>query len=410
MPAAIDNFVKTNVIKHWLDGDTRDKIASNNQIGAGTVTGIINEWKKGVEALEYESVRELSISCKKQGINLGTLASSVRLNNYVQRLGANLEQIEAFIANLANSPEPKKLFDVANQIAQISMSESIPLDVLADHIKRQQYEKQRLEKEIEEAGALLKSKNIDIQTLNEHKKLKEELNVHCLSIQDPHILLSVLNTIRQIGYEPQKIVREFSRIKSLRQTERELNNSCKALESRLSRYREVLPMCEQIVRLRIRMGELLAFHTVVCEKAEMHNLSREGAAHRVIGDIRDYDKLGGLKKLLNDISMQIFMMNQISASQNYAVNALMKLQLYGKHCVLLSRWDMSGCLFEHFLLINCFIVLPIFLSIKIHSFSYPNITGFITTPKPRITPFKIILLILFFAALGVIPTAAAIFL
>ena len=39
----IDKSVKTKVIKQWLDGDSRDKIASDNQIGAGTVSGIINE-------------------------------------------------------------------------------------------------------------------------------------------------------------------------------------------------------------------------------------------------------------------------------------------------------------------------------------------------------------------------------
>jgi hypothetical protein len=32
---------------------------------------------------------------------------------------------------------------------------------------------------------------------------------------------------------------------------------------------------------------------------------------------------------MNDISMQIFMMNQFLGRQNYAVNALMKLQFYG---------------------------------------------------------------------------------
>jgi hypothetical protein len=163
MPTAIEDEIKTKVIRQWLDGDSRDKIASDNQIGAGTVSGIINEFKKGIDALEYESIRELSISCKKQGINLGTLASCIRLNNYIQKLGAIQEQIEAFIANLANSSDPKKLFGVANQIAQTSVSESIPLDVLADHIKRQQEEKQRLEKEVEQASAILKGKNIDIQ-------------------------------------------------------------------------------------------------------------------------------------------------------------------------------------------------------------------------------------------------------
>ncbi len=107
MPAAIKNDIKTNVIKEWLSGNARDKIAADNQIGAGTVSSIINEYKKGVDAVEYESIRELTISYKKQGINLGMLASSIRINNYLQKLGANQEQIETSIANLANSPEPK---------------------------------------------------------------------------------------------------------------------------------------------------------------------------------------------------------------------------------------------------------------------------------------------------------------
>ena len=135
MPAAIESEVKTNVIKQWLDGDPRDKIATDNQIGAGTVSGIINEFKKGVDAAEFESVRELSISYRKQGTNLGALASSQRLNNYIQKLGANQEQIETFITNVVNSPDPKKLFDVANHMAQISMSESIPLEELGNIIK-----------------------------------------------------------------------------------------------------------------------------------------------------------------------------------------------------------------------------------------------------------------------------------
>lgn len=68
MPAAVKNEIKTNVIRQSLDGDTRDKIAYDNGIGAGTVSGIISEFKRGILAEEYESVRELSISCKKQGI------------------------------------------------------------------------------------------------------------------------------------------------------------------------------------------------------------------------------------------------------------------------------------------------------------------------------------------------------
>ena len=138
-----------------------------------------------------------------------------------------------------------------------------------------------------------------------------------------------LKTIKQIGYEPQKIVNELSRIKSLRHTERQLSHSCKVLESRVGRYREVLPWCEEIVRLGIRNEELLTYHIAVCEKAEMLNISRERAAYRIIEDIRNYDKLGGLKKQLNDISMQILMMNQFIALRNNTIMALFKLQIQG---------------------------------------------------------------------------------
>jgi hypothetical protein len=329
MPAAIDNSVKTNVIRQWLDGDTRDKIAADNRIGAGTVSGIINEWRKGIDALEYESVRELSTSCKKQGINLGELVSSLRINNFVQKLGANQDQIETFIANLANSPEPEKLIDVATQIAQISMSESISLDELGNHIKQKEEEKQMLEEEIKQRRVILENTNVDITALNEYKKLKEQLGAHGLSLKDPQILLSILDTIRQMGYDPQKIVREYQKIKSFRETEKHLNNNCKALEARAAQCRYVLPMCEQIMRIGIGLPELLAFHTAVVNKSERDNLSREAAAYRVMEEIEDYNKSGGMKKQMNDISMQMFMMNQFLGRRNKAVTSLLNMQCYG---------------------------------------------------------------------------------
>ena len=107
MPAAIDARVKKQVISQWLGGDSRDRIATDNGIGAGTVSNIINEWKKGVEDSDYDSLRELAVYSKKEGFGLSDIASSVRLNNYIQKLGANQDQIESFIANLANSPEPE---------------------------------------------------------------------------------------------------------------------------------------------------------------------------------------------------------------------------------------------------------------------------------------------------------------
>src|SRR5262249_36374445 len=83
MPAAIDPIIKQRVMAQYLQGVSRDRIAADNGIGTGTVSNIIDEWKK-VQDSDYESIRELSVFCKKQGITLNALTSCIRLNNYIQ--------------------------------------------------------------------------------------------------------------------------------------------------------------------------------------------------------------------------------------------------------------------------------------------------------------------------------------
>ena len=73
MPAAIDPIIKQRVIAEYLQGVSRDTIAADNGIGTGMVSNIIDDWKKGVQDSDYESIRELSVYCKKQGVTLNAL-------------------------------------------------------------------------------------------------------------------------------------------------------------------------------------------------------------------------------------------------------------------------------------------------------------------------------------------------
>jgi hypothetical protein len=56
MPAAIDEIVKRRVIQQWLGGESRDKIAIDNNIGSGTVSSIVNNYKIGLDNSEFNSV------------------------------------------------------------------------------------------------------------------------------------------------------------------------------------------------------------------------------------------------------------------------------------------------------------------------------------------------------------------
>jgi phosphate uptake regulator len=55
----------------------------------------------------------------------------------------------------------------------------------------------------------------------------------------------------------------------------------------------------------------------------------ETAAYRVMEDIENYNRLGGLENHLFDTIMQIIMMDQIMARHNRAITALIKLQSHG---------------------------------------------------------------------------------
>ena len=88
MPGAIDTQVKKQVINQWLSGDSRDTIAADNGLGAGTISNIVNEWKKGIEDSEHELIRDMAVFSKKQGLDLSELSSRFRLYNYIKKLGS----------------------------------------------------------------------------------------------------------------------------------------------------------------------------------------------------------------------------------------------------------------------------------------------------------------------------------
>jgi hypothetical protein len=100
MPHPIQEVIRRRVIEQWISGEPRDKIASDLQIGAGTVSSIVSDFKQDFQGSDFDSVRELAIEAKKQGFTLSDLAPHIRLHNFFIKSGAAEEQIESFIARI----------------------------------------------------------------------------------------------------------------------------------------------------------------------------------------------------------------------------------------------------------------------------------------------------------------------
>ncbi|MFL6347927.1 MAG: hypothetical protein ACJ72X_06505, partial [Nitrososphaeraceae archaeon] len=185
MPAAIEASIKTKVIQQWLSGDSRAKIAIDNKIGEGTVSSVVSDFKIGLDNSEFDSANELALQAKKQGLNLSELASSFRLHDFIRNSGAAEDKIESFIDNLSSSElPPEKVIELLNQLYDVSKEESTPLDQVSGYIEQKLQEKQKIDEAIEQANDILQSKNMSIETINEHVKLNEKLNESNLSFQD----------------------------------------------------------------------------------------------------------------------------------------------------------------------------------------------------------------------------------
>jgi hypothetical protein len=220
----------------------------------GSVTNIVNEKTKGLADSEYGATRDLAVQLKKEGLSFVELASIYRRHNYVNKLGANEEEVESLVANLldgARSIPQEIIADLMNQLFELSKSENIPPKEVPAYINQKIEEKKRLEDEIQKSRAILDQECVDIQTIEGHKKMMKELKKYGLSTEAPHKLVSVLQSFNEMGFDPQRIVTYYKQTKSLKQKEWRLRNYCKLWESRAAEYQKIIPMCKHVVSMGI---------------------------------------------------------------------------------------------------------------------------------------------------------------
>jgi len=97
----IPRNIKEKAIRQWLDGLTRENIRKENGIGAGTVTGVIQEARKQEEYQDIDLLRQVSMKLKEAGVELPLIAFAIRLQRIMEENGINEDQIEPIIQDFA---------------------------------------------------------------------------------------------------------------------------------------------------------------------------------------------------------------------------------------------------------------------------------------------------------------------
>jgi hypothetical protein len=334
VPPAIDPSIRKQVIRKYLNGVGRNQIARELDIGQGTVTGIIEELKQGAEGLDpdYQAIRDLAIHCQKEGFgSIEDYRQALRIKNYLAGLGPNIkeENIEPFIESLVNSSDPSKLIEAAAQISE----SGIPLEKLEEHVNSLKSEKETLQREIDEKRAILDVVYADVESrrklVEEYAQMRVDMRRYGIGPEDPRKIQTCFQQLKDANYNAEEVIAGYANMQTLRKEGMELDEERRAFEARLTTVKDVLALAEQITRLNIGVGELLAFHCAVYEKADMEKIPLDTAAYKIVEDIRDYSQLGGLKHEQNRLQQQIFMSQMFIGSRQATLESLAKLQSLG---------------------------------------------------------------------------------
>ncbi len=172
----IPHQIKTKVLREWLQGISRDKIALDNNIGEGSVTGIIQQAK--INTPDMDLLRETALKIRNENIDVNYFASSVRLNKKLNRLGLTEDKIEKLLDEIniycySYQRDEKEFVSNIDEVFNLASSLDISPYDIPSYINKNTMHLKELDKKIEEKEERIRlideEYGLTIEYLKEHR-------------------------------------------------------------------------------------------------------------------------------------------------------------------------------------------------------------------------------------------------
>jgi hypothetical protein len=214
---SIPRNIKEKVVRQWLNGLTRESIAKENDIGVGTVTGIIQEARQQKEYKDIDLLRQISLKLKEEGLELPSLAFAIRLARIMEENGINEDQIEPIIQDFA----------------AYSLRHNVSYDTVIKSGREALYLEEKYEVPIEKIPEYIIEAKKTLDNLEDERQ--EILRQKQQAREDRGMTLQQRDEMRQqrdaIVAEIEKYGKEISLIRRIKELEMELDESKKLNEN-----------------------------------------------------------------------------------------------------------------------------------------------------------------------------------
>src|SRR3954451_14592393 len=179
MPAAISETIKPKVISQWLLSLRRDIIAQDNNISAGAVSNIIDNWSIALGKPEADALRELAKVLNSAGLTPAQCAIGFRTMTLLREQNIDADASAQLIGDTYKKCKEfevtsSKFATCIKELIKVSDDHHIQLHKIEEYIDEKITKKKELENELEDL------KN-EISTLKNQKSEIE--NVRDLALQ-----------------------------------------------------------------------------------------------------------------------------------------------------------------------------------------------------------------------------------
>lgn len=183
---------KQKVLKLWLSGNTRKKIAEKAGIGEGTVSSIVQEAKDNIP--DVDLLREVAVEINRKALNLNNFSAAIRHRNLLYERGLDDDQIDSLVENVDEYCYKRgigigKFCNLVKDVTGLSEMYGCPVDKLEELIEKLVTQRNSLQESIKilENSRLtqLEKNNITANDIEEYKQAKPLLTT--LSQKDHEI-------------------------------------------------------------------------------------------------------------------------------------------------------------------------------------------------------------------------------
>ncbi len=352
----------------------RDVIARDNGLGAGTVTNIVSEWRRGLGVPTADDLRELATSFRKFGITPARSALGFRVGMIMVKLGVKGDDFESFILDVYNrcnnlGLSSENVASYIRDLLKFSKSDVIPLSQISDYIEKKGEEKKKLEQEIQtldyQRKALEKDKSISedlrnaalynekmtVKDLKWYTDIREELKDYQIPVDDLSLFANIIRNIKRYGYAPQEVISEFSNLKKLEDTQRvfrdaatnlevrvgSLTKTCNDLEQKINFHSQTMSVYNKLVAIGFGLKELQLIWSTINEIAAANNISVYIAIPKFFQDVEEQyggklgfeTKIEKLRDEVNSLNREVNSLRAASLAQPMIGGALSRLFIRG---------------------------------------------------------------------------------